>query len=82
MAPIGLAIGLIITNVGTGDVVDAPVAVIEALATGTFLYVTFLELVPHEFMGNVQRGPQKVLGNGLRNMFFLFMGNHIFNTKF
>ena len=33
---------------------------LEALATGTFIYVTFLELVPHEFMGDVENGPVKV----------------------
>ena len=32
---------------------------IEAVATGTFIYVTFLELVPHEFMGDVEKGPLK-----------------------
>ena len=31
----------------------------EAVATGTFIYVTFLELVPHEFMGDVEKGPLK-----------------------
>jgi hypothetical protein len=33
----------------------------KAMATGTFIYVTFLELVPHEFMGEVEKGPLKVL---------------------
>ena len=60
MAPLGVAIGLLITNFGNGSTIDSPIAVLEAIATGTFLYVTFMELVPHEFVGNVRHGPQKV----------------------
>lgn len=65
MAPLGVVIGFLITNVGSMSPTDGPIAVIEAVATGTFLYVTFLELVPHEFIGDVRHGPQKVLSMGL-----------------
>ena len=61
MAPLGVLIGLIITNVGDGEQNETPIVILEAVATGTFLYVTFLELVPHEFVGNVKNGPLKVL---------------------
>lgn len=61
MAPFGVLIGLIITNVGDGTATETPIVILEAVATGTFLYVTFLELVPHEFIGNVTNGPLKVL---------------------
>ena len=43
----GLVIGLIISSVGTEGSMDTPIIILEALATGTFIYVTFLELVPH-----------------------------------
>ena len=61
MAPIGLIIGIIISAVGANGNLDGPMTVIEAVATGTFIYVTFLELVPHEFMGDIEKGPLKVL---------------------
>jgi len=61
MAPFGVCIGLLITNIGDGNTMEAPIVVLESIATGTFLYVTFLELVPHEFIGEVRNGPLKVL---------------------
>jgi len=61
MAPIGLVIGIIISALGADGGLDGPMTIIEAVATGTFIYVTFLELVPHEFMGDVEKGPLKVL---------------------
>ena len=51
MAPFGVCIGLTITNIGTGSAMEKPIIILESGATGTFLYVTFLELVPHEFIG-------------------------------
>ena len=50
MAPFGVCIGLALTNIGTGEM-EKPIIILESGATGTFLYVTFLELVPHEFIG-------------------------------
>ncbi|CBY32327.1 unnamed protein product [Oikopleura dioica] len=61
MAPIGLIIGMILSSFGGDGNLDGPMTIIEAVATGTFIYVTFLELVPHEFMGDVEQGPLKVL---------------------
>ena len=55
MAPFGVCIGLLITNIGDGNTMEAPIVVLESIATGTFLYVTFLELVPHEFIGEGNR---------------------------
>ncbi len=54
MAPFGVCIGLLITNVGDGNTMEKPIIILESGATGTFLYVTFLELVPHEFIGEVR----------------------------
>ena len=61
MAPLGVFIGILITNLGDEEAAEGPIIVLESLATGTFLYVTFLELVPHEFIGKVKNGPLKVL---------------------
>ena len=54
MAPFGVCIGLALTNIGTGEM-EKPIIILESGATGTFLYVTFLELVPHEFIGEGTR---------------------------
>jgi len=59
MAPFGVMIGIIITSIGTGVESEGAIVILEAIATGTFLYVTFLELVPHEFIGDVKNGPLK-----------------------
>ena len=60
MAPLGVGIGILITSLG-GETIGALIAVLESFATGTFFYVTFLELVPHEFVGkHVKHGPLKV----------------------
>ena len=60
MAPLGVGIGILITSLG-GETIGALIAVLESFAAGTFFYVTFLELVPHEFVGkHVKHGPLKV----------------------
>ncbi|CBY32617.1 unnamed protein product [Oikopleura dioica] len=59
MAPLGVGIGILITSLG-GETIGALIAVLESFAAGTFFYVTFLELVPHEFVGkHVKHGPLK-----------------------
>jgi len=59
MAPLGVGIGILITVLG-GETIGALIAVLESFAAGTFFYVTFLELVPHEFVGkHVKHGPLK-----------------------
>src|SRR5687768_1466168 len=46
-SPIGIAIGLIITNDNSDS--SLVIGCLQGLAAGTFLYVTFLEVLPHEF---------------------------------
>ena len=53
-SPVGIAVGLgIRTHAGDsiGSIITS--AILEALACGTFAYITFLELIGHEF-SNVQ----------------------------
>uniref|UniRef100_A0A3B3ZU47 Solute carrier family 39 member 1 n=1 Tax=Periophthalmus magnuspinnatus TaxID=409849 RepID=A0A3B3ZU47_9GOBI len=47
MSPLGIAmgIGVMEARVGSGALVQA---VLEGLAAGTFVYITFLEILPHE----------------------------------
>jgi zinc transporter 1/2/3 len=53
-SPVGIAIGLgIHTHTGDSSASRVTSAVLEAIACGTFIYITFLELIGHEF-SNVQ----------------------------
>lgn len=53
-SPVGIAIGLgIHTHTGDSSASRVTSAVLEAIACGTFIYITFLELIGHEFL-NVQ----------------------------
>lgn len=44
-SPLGIAIGLLLES-NTGSLL---IGSLQGMAAGTFLYVTFLELLPHEF---------------------------------
>lgn len=46
MAPVGVAVGLAVTETGSRDLsTDVASAAMQGLATGTFLYVTFFEIL-------------------------------------
>jgi len=47
-SPVGIAVGLLLSNMETlnGSLV---VGSLQGMAAGTFLYVVFLEVLPHEF---------------------------------
>jgi len=47
--PVGIALGMIILNIFTEGTLVVVVFVMKALATGTFLQVTFLEIITPEF---------------------------------
>ncbi|XP_033115308.1 zinc transporter ZIP1-like [Anneissia japonica] len=48
MAPIGIGIGIAVDN--ANDFIHSLVnGILEGIATGTFLYITFFEVLPHEF---------------------------------
>lgn len=47
MSPVGIAIGISVmeAQLAAGPLIQA---VLEGLAAGTFVYITFLEILPHE----------------------------------
>uniref|UniRef100_H2Z0U9 Uncharacterized protein n=1 Tax=Ciona savignyi TaxID=51511 RepID=H2Z0U9_CIOSA len=47
-SPLGCVIGIFLTPLSSIPTTDAVSAVLECLATGTFLYVTFVEVIPSE----------------------------------
>ncbi|XP_067936834.1 zinc transporter ZIP1-like [Watersipora subatra] len=49
-SPIGIAIGIIITNeIQSQTAQEMASGLLQGIACGTFLYVTFFEVLPHEF---------------------------------
>ncbi|XP_055477646.1 zinc transporter ZIP2 isoform X1 [Psammomys obesus] len=48
MSPVGLALGLTVAGGASGPGQGLAQAVLEGIAAGTFLYVTFLEILPRE----------------------------------
>uniref|UniRef100_H2XKL0 Uncharacterized protein n=1 Tax=Ciona intestinalis TaxID=7719 RepID=H2XKL0_CIOIN len=52
-SPLGCVVGIFLTPTSPQPNATVPVsAVLECLATGTFLYVTFIEVIPSEFSHN------------------------------
>ena len=65
-SPIGIAIGLIIKSSGGDDSVTTLInSILQAIATGTFLYITFFEVLVKEFESH---------GNRLAKVLSLFVG--------
>ncbi|XP_005087090.1 zinc transporter ZIP2 [Mesocricetus auratus] len=48
MSPVGLAVGLTVAGGASGPEQGLAQAVLEGISAGTFLYVTFLEILPRE----------------------------------
>jgi len=48
-SPFGMAIGIWVSNLAQNDASDIITAILQCIATGTFLYITFFEVLPHEF---------------------------------
>lgn len=48
MSPVGLALGLTVAGGASGQAQELAQAILEGIAAGTFLYVTFLEILPRE----------------------------------
>ncbi|XP_030622007.1 zinc transporter ZIP1 [Chanos chanos] len=59
MSPLGIAVGILVTEaqLESGVLIQA---VLEGLAAGTFVYITFLEILPHE-LNSPERQLLKVL---------------------
>lgn len=64
MSPVGIAIGISVTEAGLafGALIQA---VLEGLAAGTFVYITFLEILPHELNSS---------GKQLLKVLFILLG--------
>lgn len=64
MSPIGIAIGISVmeAQLAYGALIQA---ILEGLAAGTFVYITFLEILPHEL-----NSP----GNQLLKVMFILLG--------
>ena len=80
MAPMGVAIGTIVTELAAGEAGSTDVAslVLQGLATGTFIYVTFFEVLPKEVGQdhNVLKVMAVILGFGIIALVKLFMPDH------
>uniref|UniRef100_A0A8D0GGF0 Solute carrier family 39 member 1 n=1 Tax=Sphenodon punctatus TaxID=8508 RepID=A0A8D0GGF0_SPHPU len=59
MSPLGIGVGVALTE-GVGALHRLARSVLEGLATGTFVYITFLEILPHE-LGSPQQRILKVI---------------------
>lgn len=64
MSPVGIAIGISVmeAQLSSGALIQA---VLEGLAAGTFVYITFLEILPHELNSS---------GKQLLKVFFILLG--------
>nr|CAB3266274.1 zinc transporter ZIP2-like [Phallusia mammillata] len=49
MAPIGIGVGTGLSSYSDSVRVDKLIAVMQAFASGTFVYIIFVEIIPHEF---------------------------------
>ncbi|XP_041031320.1 zinc transporter ZIP1 [Carcharodon carcharias] len=54
MSPLGIVIGIIITQVKSASTVLAQ-SILAGITAGTFIYITFLEILPHELNSSDQR---------------------------
>ncbi|XP_051901596.1 zinc transporter ZIP1 isoform X2 [Pristis pectinata] len=52
MSPLGIGLGIMLTEDSSHQLVRA---VLEGMATGTFIYITFMEILPHELNSSHQR---------------------------
>ena len=65
LSPIGIGIGIAVSNIGTGPTLDVTNGVLQALATGTLLYVMVFEILARERSKNV---------SGLAQFCFVVLG--------
>ncbi|XP_067127742.1 zinc transporter ZIP1-like [Centruroides vittatus] len=55
MSPLGIGIGIAITDLGTRNEIPLTSGILQGIACGSFLYVTFFEVLPHELNGSFNR---------------------------
>lgn len=61
MAPIGIGLGVIVLDYSNDVVKKFSSGVLQGIATGSFLYVTFFEVLPHELNIQDEKKPLKIL---------------------
>lgn len=57
-SPVGMGIGMAISGLPPSIARDVANGVLQGVAGGTFLYITFFEVLPHEFSSNRMRLPK------------------------
>nr|XP_056709488.1 zinc transporter ZIP1 [Euleptes europaea] len=55
MTPLGIGLGIALTEAPVAILHGLSRSVLEGLAAGTFVYITFLEILPHELSSSEQR---------------------------
>lgn len=55
MSPMGIGIAIVITDLGTSREISLTSGILQGIACGSFLYVTFFEVLPHELNGSFSR---------------------------
>jgi len=70
-SPVGIAIGITIVDVSSDDIAaNATIGALQGIACGTFIYIIFFEILPHEFMKKRARTyPDRML-----KLLFLIIG--------
>uniref|UniRef100_A0A3Q3B8G5 Solute carrier family 39 member 1 n=1 Tax=Kryptolebias marmoratus TaxID=37003 RepID=A0A3Q3B8G5_KRYMA len=58
MSPLGIALGVGLTETKTSPRHQLACSSLEGLATGTFIYITFMEILPHELSSTRSRIPK------------------------
>ncbi len=64
-SPFGMGVGILLSNLEKSIGVDLANAVLQGIAGGTFIYITFFEVLPHEF---------NQPGNRMLKCLFLLLG--------
>lgn len=57
-SPVGMGIGIGLSDMKQSIARDVANGVLQGIAGGTFLYITFFEVLPHEFSSNKMRLPK------------------------
>ncbi|XP_040566169.1 zinc transporter ZIP1 [Lepeophtheirus salmonis] len=60
-SPIGIAMGIGLMNLPPSLSRDIVALILQAIAGGTFLYITFIEVLFHELNYNMHEGPDRML---------------------
>ena len=60
MSPLGIGIGIAITDITDSLAASLVSGILQGLASGTFLYIVFLEILPYEFSAK-RRYPNRML---------------------